>query len=245
MSITQERSNKISENGFAVLMIIGIATLIVWQLPMGYTILYPLTVLGTWFHEMGHGLAALILGGDFHKIVLHESGGYASLTTTSDWLPSRIYWPLVAAAGPMAPPIVGAIFILMSRTVRGAQIALYILLGFMALSLLIWVRGWWGFIAVSALGAAIGAITYYIKPEHRQFFAKFIGVQAALATFLNWRYLFTYSVGDFYVNGSAASLSDTGYIQQALWLPYWFWGAAIALFSAWLIVASLRKAYNK
>ena len=38
------------------------ATVALWQVPYGDTLLYPFTLLATWFHEMGHGLASMLLG---------------------------------------------------------------------------------------------------------------------------------------------------------------------------------------
>jgi hypothetical protein len=53
-------------------------TLLLWQFSWGNYILYPFSILATWFHEMGHGLTALFLGGNFHKLVMLPNGsGYA------------------------------------------------------------------------------------------------------------------------------------------------------------------------
>ena len=35
---------------------------IVWQLPYGNMLLYPLTLLATYTHELGHGLHVVVLG---------------------------------------------------------------------------------------------------------------------------------------------------------------------------------------
>lgn len=41
------------------------AIVIIWQLPYGRQMLYPLTLLATYAHELGHGLSALLLGEKF------------------------------------------------------------------------------------------------------------------------------------------------------------------------------------
>lgn len=40
-------------------------TVLLWRFPWGNYLLYPFTLLATWFHEMGHGLTALLLGESF------------------------------------------------------------------------------------------------------------------------------------------------------------------------------------
>ncbi|MBK7003394.1 MAG: M50 family metallopeptidase [Rhodoferax sp.] len=41
------------------------AIVTLWQLPYGHQVLYPLTLLATYAHEMGHGMTALLLGAEF------------------------------------------------------------------------------------------------------------------------------------------------------------------------------------
>jgi hypothetical protein len=50
-------------------------------------------------------------------------------------------------------------------------------------------------------------------------------------------YLFSYSAGPL-------GISDTAQIQQALMLPYWFWGGLIALSSLLILVMSLWRVYR-
>lgn len=49
----------IERMGFTWLMAAALVTVVLWQIPQGDYILYPFTILATWFHEMGHGLAAI------------------------------------------------------------------------------------------------------------------------------------------------------------------------------------------
>jgi hypothetical protein len=71
----------------------------------------------------------------------------------------------------------------------------------------------------------------------RNFAVQFIGVQACVATYFQIDYLFSYSAGPL-------GISDTGRIQQILFLPYWFWGALMAMGSLLILIASLRFAYR-
>jgi hypothetical protein len=232
-----------AKNGYELLVASAILTVVLWHIPFGNYIMYPFTIFGTWIHELGHGLMAILMGGNFEKLEVFQNGsGLATYSyyEGSLFLGKRIGISMIAAAGLVAPPVVGAIFILMARSSRGALLALYILLGFMVLSTLLWVRNGFGLIAVPALAGVVFVMAHYTQGGHRQFFAQFVGVQSALATFMNWRYLFTPTA-----NVGSAGVSDTGAIAAQLWLPYWFWGAAIALFSMVIILWSLRRAYPK
>jgi hypothetical protein len=214
----------------------AIATIVLWQLPAGDYILYPFTILATWFHEMSHGLMALVLGGQFRKLEIFDNGsGVASYAMSLSLAP--IGPALVAAAGPMGPPIAGSVLILASRSFKTATLSLKILGGFLLLSTLIWVRSLFGLIAIPLLGLIILAIAFKAPRWLQGFAIQFLGVQACVSTYHQLDYLFSYSAGPL-------GLSDTGQIQQRLLLPYWFWGGLMAIASLVILVQSLRIAYR-
>jgi hypothetical protein len=49
-------------------------TVDLWQFAPGRYVLYPFTIPATWFHEMGHGLCAKLLGGSFVSLSLFPEG---------------------------------------------------------------------------------------------------------------------------------------------------------------------------
>ncbi len=214
----------------------AIATIVLWQLPAGDYILYPFTILATWFHEMSHGLMALLLGGQFRKLEIFGDGSGVATNTISLAL-GPIGPALVAAAGPMGPPIAGSALILASRSFKTATLSLKILSGFLLLSTLIWVRSLFGLIAIPLLGLIILAIALKAPRWLQGFAIQFLGVQACVSTYHQLDYLFSYSAGPL-------GLSDTGQIQQRLLLPYWFWGGLMAIASLVILIQSLRIAYR-
>jgi len=137
--------------GLTWLIAAAIATILLWQVPGGNYILYPFTILATWFHEMGHGLAALLLGGQFEQLQISPNGSGLAYHSGALFL-GPIGQALVAAAGPMGPPIAGAILIQASRSFKVASLSLKILGSFLILSTLIWVRSLFGLVAVPLLG---------------------------------------------------------------------------------------------
>ncbi|MDY6902202.1 MAG: M50 family metallopeptidase [Cyanobacteriota bacterium] len=216
----------------------AVATIVLWQVPYGHYILYPFSILATWFHEMGHGLAAILLGGDFLQLEIFANGsGRATYTYDSRLFFGQIGRAIVAAAGLLGPPIAGAILILASRSFKTASISLKILGGFLLFSVLIWVRSLFGIVAILLLGLIILGIGIKANRWFQGFSIQFLGVQACISTYNQLDYLFTPTAGPL-------GISDTGQIQQQLLLPYWFWGGLIAVASLLILVQSLRIAYK-
>ncbi|MBF2013851.1 MAG: M50 family metallopeptidase [Rivularia sp. T60_A2020_040] len=213
----------------------AVATIALWQVPYGDYILYPFSILATWFHEMGHGLAAILLGGNFRQLQIFPNGsGVAQYSGRF----GPIGIAFVAAAGPMGPPIAGAMLILASRSFKIASLSLKILGGFLLFSVLIWVRSLFGIVAILLLGLIILGIGFKANRWFQGFSIQFLGVQACISTYHQLDYLFTRTAGPL-------GLSDTGQIQRQLFLPYWFWGGLMAIASLVILVQSLRIAYKQ
>ena len=212
----------------------AIATIALWQVPGGNYILYPFTILATWFHEMAHGLMAFLLGGRFDRLIIFPNGSGIAYYSGPLFL-EPISTVLVAAAGPMGPPLAGAGLIIASRNRKSSSMILKFLGIFLTFSALVWVRSLFGFVAILVMGAIVFGISYMRSQGMRNFAVQFLGVQACVATYFQIDYLFSYSAGPL-------GISDTGRIQQILLLPYWFWGAAMAVGSIFVLVTSLRFA---
>lgn len=223
--------------GIGWLLGAAIATILLWRLPFGDYLLYPFSILATWFHEMGHGLTAMFLGGNFRQLLLFPNGSGIAVHSGNLFL-GPIGRALVAAGGPLGAPIAGALFILASRRRSSAQFALYLLAGVLFLSTLIWVRSIFGLIAVPLLGLAVLGIAGAASRWVQIFAIQFLGVQACVSSFHQVDYLFTRQA----VIGGQAMLSDSGRIAEVLFLPYWFWGGLMAIASFLLLYQSLRLA---
>lgn len=238
-SLKMEFTPPVAQMGLAWLIGTAIATAVLWQMPFGNYILYPFTILATWFHEMGHGLTAMILGGDFEKLLIFPNASGVAFHRGALLL-GPIGRAFVAAAGPMGPPIAGAAFIIASRRFQTTNYSLIFLGSLLITSSFIWVRSWFGLIAIPILGVTILA-TALKAPHWIQGFAiQFLGVQACVSTYHQMDYLFTPTA----VVGGRLSLSDSSQIAQNLLLPYWFWGGVMAIASLLLLVQSLRIAYR-
>lgn len=217
------------------LLAIAVGTVALWQVPFGRMLLYPFTLLATWFHEMGHGLMSMALGARFDRLViLSDASGYAQSSWTAD--APGLFHALTAAAGLLGPTVAGAAMIIASRSRRAARIALYVLAAALALSTLIWVRSLVGWIVLPGLAVAILATASSRREDVRRLAVEFLGVQAAISVWRDLDYLFSPAAAV----GGQGGASDTAVIANALLLPYWFWGGAISL----AIAAILWKALS-
>lgn len=193
---------------------------------------WPLMLLSTVFHELGHGIAAVLAGGSFEALRIYADGSGVA-TTLSDG--SRGMRAVIAAGGPLAPPLVALGLFVAARKARGARAALW-LLGFaLALAVALWVRNLFGVGLVLLLAAAFLLTAWKASARVAQAMVCFLAIQLSLAAFSRADYLFTSDA----VTGLGTMPSDTAQIAQALWLPYWFWGAAIAALSLAVLILGM------
>jgi peptidase M50B-like protein len=194
-------------------------------------LLAPFRWLHIYVHEFGHGIAALISGGEFDKFEMYTYSGLA-YTRTSGHLTAAF----VCAGGLCGPAVVGGAFLAVGRNARWARVALAAFGAFMAVSLVLWTRTpfGWGFgavVAVLALGIALRA-----RAPVAQGFLVFLGVQLALSVYTGGGYLFTQYVE---IQNGHRGPSDTQAMADALGPPFWFWGAVCAAFSAIVLLGGL------
>lgn len=216
------------------------ALLVLPHVPFGNFVLYPFMILGTWFHEMGHGLAAMLMGFDFQRLVLLPNGsGYAQYFFPDD--ASRFAHATIAAAGPIGPAIVGSGLIMASPHDRLWRPVLFTLAGLIALSTLIWVRSTVGWIVLPGIALLLVLIATRGKPWMERFALQFLGLQAAFSMFQQWDYLLTEGA----VIGGQPQLSDTGAIEQYLLLPHWLWAGLIIALAALMLGASMRYSLSE
>jgi hypothetical protein len=207
----------------ALLLGIALASIILWQTTLGSLLLYPFTILATWFHEMGHGIAAMLTGRGFERLQIFADGsGVALSLRPADGY--RVTDALVAASGPLGPAIAGALLIISSRSPTATRNALAVLGVALILSTLIWVRSLTGWLVLPALGIAIVVLAQRGSMPWQRFVIQLLGVQACISVWKQFDYLF--SPGG--TVGGQLQRSDTGAIADVLLLPYWFWGASIS-----------------
>ena len=222
-----------------VLLVSAAITLALYVIPFGRVIARPLLLLSTLAHEMGHGVTALLLGGKFHSLKMWLDG--AGLTDMDVEGFGRLRQGLTAAGGLVGPAVAAAFCFALGKTGRGAQACLVGLgLGLVAAEALV-VRNVFGFIFVGLLAAGCLFAGARLTPEKAQWVVVFVGVQLALSVFSRANYLFTRAAS----NATGVYPSDVLQMQEALFLPYWFWGFVCGAFAVGVLVYGLRICWSR
>lgn len=210
-----------------------ITVLLYHVIPYGRTIGYPLMLLSTLVHEMGHGIAAMLVGGEFDRFEMFADGSGVAYSRGAFGRFGRAF---ISAGGLVGPALIGGVGFIVGRTPKGARVALAISGAVLALAVILVVRNWFGVLFVGATAAICLAIAIKGKPWVSQVAVVFLAVQLALSVFSRGDYLFTQ-----YANTANGRMpSDVQQMSEALFLPYWFWGGLCGLISVAVLLVGLR-----
>ncbi|HEX6973702.1 MAG TPA: M50 family metallopeptidase [Vicinamibacterales bacterium] len=219
-----------------VLTISLAATALLYFVPGGRLLAWPLVLVSTLAHELGHGLAAVVLGGRFESLVIRaDASGFAAWSGAF----SRLGVAAVAAAGLIGPADAAFVLLAVGRVPRRAPVLLACLSVGLLLVAILLVRnvfGWWFTVVLAALCGAIP----WRAPRMSQGVVVFVAVQLALSVYSRGDYLFTKTA----LSSAGAGPSDVAVMAAALFLPYWFWGALCGALSLLLLYAGGRAFFK-
>ena len=213
-------------------------TLLLYVIPFGGWIAYPLLLLSTFVHELAHGLTALIVGGSFNAFYMWPDG--SGMAQTSGYS-SRWASALVSAGGLLGPACAAALGFLLSHKEILARWTFSILGAFLIASEFLWMRNVFGWIFVGCLAALYLWLAQQPRAWLTQTALVFFSLQLALSVFSRADYLLTPVA----YTSQGIMPSDVAQISQALWLPYWFWGIICGLFSGGVLFFGLRTALRR
>jgi hypothetical protein len=220
-----------------------LASLLLWNLPFGGLLLYPFKLLATWLHELSHGIAMLLTGTGFDRVVLYrDTSGLAFATYNAGPAGAAV----IAAAGYMGTALWGALLLVVTpnaRTSRIAMLVLAALLGLSAMTVVAAPRGdMFGPLAVGAIGAAFAVAALVLPGRWRVATAHFVAAQACVNALLDIRVLLRPAQ---VVNGLETGASDahtmaaTTFGTTAAWAVY-TWAAIWLVWSLAVLYIALR-----
>ena len=221
------------KGAIAVLLACIAGSLALRHIPGVQWVWWPLMLLSTLVHELGHGLAAVIVGGDFVSLQMYADGSGVAATAHSG---SRSAGAIIAAGGLVGPASVACGLFLAARTERRARIAMGVLAGVLVAVTMLVVRNLFGVAFVLAFSGLLVAIVQFGSTWVARFGLVFLAVQLALSVFSRGDYLFTPVAR----TGAGNMPSDVAQIADAFLLPYWVWGGLCGLFSVAVLVLGIR-----
>src|SRR5579871_6320825 len=199
-------------------------TLILYLVPFLHPLSYPFMLLGTLVHEMGHGLAAILVGGQFDSFKMWADGSGVAHIYGATGRMSRAF---VAASGLILPALAALVFFLAVKSERSSRFTLASFGIVLVLSIMLVIRNLFGIFFV----AGLSALSFYFSlgpgKKYCQMWVAFFATQLTLSAFARSDYLFTKTA----MTSEGPMPSDVAQIADALFLPYWFWGAMCGLFS--------------
>lgn len=203
-----------------------------WESPL----LYPLKILTTIFHELGHALAAKLCGFDVLKIVINQDGtGYCQHLTDRNLFKDVF----VASAGYLGSAAMGAA--LLFWCLRGKNAGKQIL-GFLAVVLVavcvVWTRSAFGWVSSIGLALALGLCARCLPESVDQHIALFLSAFVGLYSVYDIRLLVTRTP----VPGAVA---DTEALEQLTLIPASVWAAIWLAFSALVLLAAIYKGFQR
>lgn len=214
-----------------VLLVSVAVTAVLFVIPGGGVIGYPLLLVSTYVHELGHGLAALLVGGDFVRLEVFADGSGVATTRSGGGGLARA---MISAGGLIGPAVAAGLLLVLGRRERRAQIAVVVGGVVGVLALLLWVRSAVGFavgLGLAAVSLGLGLVLR--RPAWCQLWLVFLAVQLSLSVFSRREYLFASSA----TTGAGVGRSDSAALADALIGPYWFWGAICGLLSLVILLA--------
>lgn len=219
----------------ALFWVAAAVSLILPRVPYGRHLLYPFALLGTWAHEMGHGLVAIVAGGSFNRLEIYQNLGGVAYSSGVGSL-GRAF---VSAGGLLGPALAGGVIIVLGSRDATARWVLAGVALLLALSLVLFVRNAFGWLALGVIAALLGVLAAYGPDGVKVFVAQLIGIQFCFASWGTLDYMFTRN----FVRDGQVIDSDTQEIADVLLLPYWFWGGLIALLSFVIMASSFYIAW--
>ncbi len=206
------------------------------RIPYGRKVLYPFALLATWAHELGHGIAAILMGGRFTKLEVYPNLGG---TAYSSGVRNSFGRAFVSAGGLLGPAFVGGLIIIAGSREETAPFVLAAVAISVLISVVLVLRNQFGLLAMSAIGITLALLAWRGPELGRLLIAQLIGIQFCLASWGTLDYMFTKN----FVRGGQVINSDTQNISEELILPYWFWGGCIAGISALILASSFYIAW--
>ncbi|TYK64435.1 M50 family metallopeptidase [Colwellia echini] len=202
-----------------------LVAIVIRQIPI---VSIPLNWLETYFHEISHGLAALITGGQIVRIELFPNG--SGLCTTRGGLGFFITFFGYAGATVWG----WMLFKLANSHQRTAQIISGLMIVLLLASIVLWARDLLTIIIISSL-AVMFLFTIKVRSlSYLQLLLKFFGLSIILNSLVSPTYLF-----DGRALGDGSALASMTFLPEFIWVILWCVIALAALYS--LIKSNKRR----
>lgn len=192
----------------------------------------PVAFLGTWVHELGHGLGAIAAGGTFLKLIVSPDFSGVAHTTIS----SKGSHVIVIISGLLAPSFVGAMLLILARGLGLGRLVLGLLTLGLVVSGILWAGDMFTRVTVLGAGTVLGLMTLRAPAAVRSVAAQILAISICLNAFAQIDYFFMRG-GQ---SGGRAVVSDTSVLSDIIGLPHVMWATGLTIFSIGILYLAVR-----
>ncbi len=216
----------------ALVLGLGLVSVLLWHVPLLGWIFYPFQLFGTFVHELCHGLAAIITGGEFRRFAVHPNLSGVAFSA------GGIRW-IIISAGYVGSALFGSLLVLLSAwnaPARRVLIGMGVVLGLLCL---LFVRNLFGIASGLAIAAALIWAGRTLSARWADGLLLFLAVQMMLNAINSLFDLVQLSTLRSGLPTDAEIMARLTGIPAVVWAVLW---TAIAL---GCLVGSLRLAYYR
>jgi hypothetical protein len=215
-----------------LVLLLGVVSVLLWRVPMLGLVWYPFHLLGTFIHEICHGLAAIVSGGDFQRFVVRpDQSGTA-------WYTGGVGW-FVTSAGYVGCALVGGVLTILSARDISARTVLFLLGVVLGILCLIFVKNLFGMAAGLLLSGALLLAGDRLPERWADGLLLFLAVQVmlnAINSLFDLLYLSTQR-GDI--------LTDAQLMHMMTGIPAPLWALIWNLIALGILTVSFTIAYRR
>lgn len=209
---------------------LGLLSVLLWRVPYVGWLLYPFQVYGTFIHELCHGMAAILTGGEFRRFAVHPDLSGAA------WSAGGWRW-VVTSAGYIGSAGFGGLLALLSARGVPAGWVLKVLGGTLAFLCVLFVRNLFGIGAGLVLSALLFAAGTKMPRRYADTLLLFLAVQMMANGLDSLLDLLRLSVtGD--------TLTDAQIMAQQTGVPAVVWVLLWTAVTLGMLFGTLRVAYR-
>ncbi len=217
-------------NEVVLVLLVAVLSVLLWRVPVIGWVFYPFHLFGTFVHEIAHGLAAILTGGEFSRFVVNpDRSGVA-------WSAGGVPW-IITSAGYVGCTLFGGILIILAgRNVSSNHVLTFlgILLGILCL---VFVRNLFGIFAGLVIAGLLFAAGYYLQANWANWLLLFLAVQVLLDAINSLFDLVR-------ISSRSNILTDAQIMQNLTGLPAPIWAVFWTMLSFVVLVGALTLAYR-
>lgn len=208
-----------------------VLSLALWVVPGAQLALWPLTLFNTYIHELSHGIANIMTGGQIDYIGVNPDGSGVTWSRGGSTL-------ITASAGYVGSSLVGGLILRLSTQRDAATKILFGLGVIFALALVLVVRGnLVGWLVGAAWAVALIIMSKKLNPVGAAFAVRFLGITLCLTSIQ--------AVLDLILlTREGTAMTDAHIMSEITLLPPGVFAIFWAMFSVVAVFWGLRKAWS-